>query len=163
MSTMSGTDKNLSNELSQAIQLMDKKQYPEALVLFQHILDTNKDGSNLSALSIAHKYISIIQHKSRKTDLGSSDVYLSAQVLLNQQKSQEALSLLDKVTASGKAKGLVLYLRSIAYAQLGSAEPCADALRQAMAEDPTVVFQWRLEPDAQEMRKNQLFAFADET
>ena len=154
--------KNLLDQLENAIKAVDSKRYEDAQTSLEALAVACKETGDNSIQSITQKYLSIVKRKKLLAKPRSADTMMDIQIELNRRNANQALSLIESQTETQRNKAKLLYLKSLAYAQKGNAEECSAALNSAITLDKNLVFLWRLEPDAQEMRKNQLFAFAEE-
>ena len=83
---------------------------------------------------------------------------LAAQLLLNEQEPAQALAVIEKALAADPDRAVLHYLNAVACAQLDEVQASADALAKAVALDPDVLFQFRLESDFDGLRQQAPFA-----
>jgi hypothetical protein len=154
--------KALVDQLEKAIKAIDSKKHEEAQSLLDTLSLSCRELGDTQIQSVTQKYLSILKRKKMLAQPRSSDAMMDIQIELNRRNSDQALSLINGESENQKNKAKLHYLKSLAFAQKGDADQCSLALNSAIGLDKNMVFLWRLEPDAQEMRKNQLFAFAEE-
>lgn len=152
----------LIDQLETAIKAVDSKKYEEAQSLLDILSLSSKELGDTAIQSVAQKYLSILKRKRMLAQPRPDDPMMDIQIELNRKNCDQALSLIAAQVENPQNKAKLHYLKSLAYAQKGDAEQCSSALKSAIGLDKNLAFLWRLEPDAQEMRKNQIFAFAEE-
>ncbi len=157
-----GPTKALTDPLNKVIMAVDAKKYDEAQDLLVALSQLCKESGDTQVQSVVHKYMSIIKRKKMLAEHRPADSMMDIQIELNRGRYDQALSLINSQIETHLNKAKLHYLKAIAFAQKGDAEQCKTSLDTAITADKNMVFLWRLEPDAEEMRKNQLFAFAEE-
>jgi len=156
-STSSAPDKSLEGMLSEALDLVEQKQYEKGLAALEGVRSEAVKQGRISLARTAGNYILALQARVRPVDDAAARPELAAQVLLNHGASDEALALLDKALKSHGQDARLFYLKATAHAQKDEAEPAAEAIRQAVALNQDFLHQFRLERDFDRIRSSASF------
>ena len=150
----------LADEFAKAVKLVDGQKYAEAVKALEHLAEEAKDVSLRRQI---HIYLELARAKAHPAKAASEEPEAEVQALLNHHSHAEALKSLAKALKAQPKKADLHYLKAVALAQAGEAEPCAEALKQAIALDKDTLYLFRLEPDFAEFRKSPVFAFTEES
>jgi len=156
-STSSAPDKGLEGMLSEAIDLVDKKQYEKGLAALEAVRAEAGRRGAISVARTAGNYFKAVQARTQPADDAVVQPELAAQVLLNHGAADEALVMLDKALKSHGQDARLHYLKATAHAQKDEAEPAAEAIRQAVALNQDFLHQFRLERDFDRIRSSASF------
>ncbi len=149
-----------AEELAKAIKLVDGQKYAEVVKALEHLAAEVHD---VSMKRQVRTYLELAKAKAHPAKAASEEPEVGVQVLLNRRDHAEALKAIAKALKADPKKADLHYLKAVALAQAGEAEPCAEALKQAIALDKDMLYLFRLEPDFAEFRKSPIFAFTEES
>jgi tetratricopeptide (TPR) repeat protein len=150
----------LAEELAKAVKLVDGQKYPEAIKALEGL---EAQATDVSMRRHIHTYLELARSKAHPAKAKGEEPEVEVQVLLNRHAHAEALKALEKALKAQPKKADLHYLKAVALAQAGHAEPCAEALKHAIALDRDTLYLFRLEPDFSEFRKSPIFAFTEES
>lgn len=143
----------LEARLGNAISLVEAGKPTAGEVLDALIAAASTQG-NVAIARTARNYRLALDRKLGEKPKPANTVASDAILLLNGQRPEEALPLLDAALAKNDAQAHLLYLRACALVQLSRLEDGAEALRKAFTLEPSLRFQYRLEPDFNPARRH---------
>ena len=152
-------DQTLEARFSQALDAYNAGSLQEAQAAFTAVME---EAGRAEAYRLGHSaqaYLKAIQTR-LETLQGplSPSQELSATVELNEAEPEAALARVDEALTARPDHAGLNYLKAVALAQLGEAQACADALAKALALDPGLIYQFRLEADFDGIRHTAPFA-----
>jgi len=157
--TTSAPAKGPEAKLSEALETLYAGQDAKALELLNGVCQEALEAGNLA---LARRARTALMSLARKGHHASKVVpapsEMTIQVHLNRGEAQEALSVAEKAIKTDQGHSCLHYLKAVALAQLGQAEPSAEALRQALALEPGLHHQFFLEKDFDSVRATSVFA-----
>ena len=144
---------------AEGLELFNAGKLEEAAKAFEFVQAEGVAQERLSMVHTARGYLTAIQARfAAKKDQAPISAELTAQLLLNQQDPDGALAIVVKALGTSPDRAVLHYLNAVACAQLDQIQESADALAKAVALDPDVLFQFRLESDFDGLRQQAPFA-----
>lgn len=156
-SAQSAPEKSLEALFSEALELMNQKQYDKAIAALEEVHVGAKNHGQVGMARSARNYIAGLQSRNEKKEEVSAGPELAAQILLNRGAADEALELLDKAVKVNGQDARLFYLKATAHAQKGEPDAAAEALKQAVALNQDFLHQFRLERDFDRVRSSASF------
>ena len=144
---------------SEALELFNAGNIEASAAALALVVTEATAQERLNLVHSARAYLAAIQtRRDAKLSAAPETAELTAQLLLNEQEPAQALELLEKALAADPDRAVLHYLNAVACAQLDQVQASADALAKAVALDPDVLFQFRLESDFDGLRQQAPFA-----
>ncbi len=154
------THAELEKLFSGALELVNQKQHDKAVAALERVASEAVQAGHVALARVAKNYLTALQvHSQPKADIKASPE-LEAQVLLNRGDWDQALALLEKALGGKAQDARLLYLKATALALKEDAPGSAEALKQAVALNPDLVHQFRLEKDFDRVRSAAPFVSA---
>lgn len=149
----------VERSFTEALALLNAGKLDAAATAFTQVQAEAMTQERLNLARTARGYLAAIEarrHAEAAPEAQAAE--MSATLLLNQKNPQEALEALDKGIKAMPERAALHYLKAVAHAQLGQIQESADALGKAAEFDADVIFQFRLEPDFDDIRHSGPFA-----
>lgn len=146
-------DATLEARLGDAISLAEAGKSGAAELLDALVADAAAAG-HVAIARTAGNYKAALERKLKGQPAPQNTVLSDAVLLLNGHRPEEALPLLEASLAKDAAQAHLQYLRACALVQLGRLDDGAEALRKAFSLEPSLRFQYRLEPDFNPARRH---------
>jgi tetratricopeptide (TPR) repeat protein len=156
-STNSAPDKNLEGRFSEALDLVNQKDYDNAIAALDALQSEAGKQGMVSLARSARNYITALRLRTQAKDEMPAVPALDAQLLLNCGAADEALALLDKALKTEGQDARLFYLKATAHAQKDEAEAAAEAIQQAVSLNQDFLHQFRLERDFDRIRSSASF------
>lgn len=150
-------DATLEARLGEAISQVEAGKTGAAELLDALIADAAAVG-HVAISRTASNYKAALERKQKGKATPQNTVLSDAVLLLNAHRPEEALPVLDAALAKDAGQAHLQYLRACALVQLGRLEDGAESLRTAFGLEPSLRFQYRLEPDFNPARRHAGFA-----
>jgi len=145
-----------AGRLAEALGLVDAGKLGEARIQLEQILAAATGEENLGLARTVRCYLAAVAR--RENDLipvEADQPEVQALLLINRSNPQGALECLGQVPVDS---GRLFYLKSLAQAQLDLVAEAAESLVRAIQLDPDFMFQYRMEPDFDQVRHSAPFA-----
>lgn len=150
-----------ASTLAKGLKLVEGGKHAEAVTLLEALIKEAEASGEWAIKRRAQVYLTLAQSHLHPAQTAAVDPMTELQAHLNRREHAAAQKVLDKLLKDQPGRGLLHYLRAVAFAQADQAEPAAEALKKALELDPDLVFLWHMEPDFAAMRKSPLFAFTE--
>jgi len=145
--------------LSEGLEQMNAGKLVAAGTAFKFVLGEAMTQERLGLVRTARGYLAAIEARLQEQDAAPAEIpEMSAQLLLNKKTPAAALEILDKALQALPERAVLSYLKAVAHAQLEQGQEAADALAKAVELDADFLFQFRLEPDFENLRHTGPFA-----
>jgi tetratricopeptide (TPR) repeat protein len=145
-------------QYSEAVEALRKSDYASAQALFQVVEAQRETEPELADRAATYGRICGRKLAPPPGEPGDGhEMYRRAVFLMNSDRIDEALTLLNRALVEDPTSVDVLYVRACAWALKGAAEKAVGDLRQAMAVDPKVRFQAVNDPDFEKIREEPAF------
>jgi len=145
-------------EYEASIKLLQAGDFAAARERFQGIAKSYPQESEMVERSRTYSKLCDQRLFIDPLDLNNADeCYYRAVILLNEQKAEEAVSLLDRALVQDPTSVRVLYARACAWALQKDADRAVSDLRSAIAGDPSVRFQAANDTDFERIREEPAF------
>jgi tetratricopeptide (TPR) repeat protein len=152
-------DQSLESVLQEGLEHFNGGRLAQAAQAFETVRTGAASRDLLNMSHAARGYLRAVQERIKdQTEPIPDSLELSAQLHLNQGHGEAALVILDKALAAQPERAILLYLKSLALAQLERVQESADALTAAAALEPDFLFQFRLDADFDAVRFSTPFA-----
>ncbi len=150
----------LAEEFGKAVKLFDAGKHGEAAKAFEALVAQAQEGGHWHLKRSAQGYLATCQRHTQTPKEPKRTPEVEAQMLLNGKDAEGAMKVLDKALKAHADHAKLHYLKAVALAQLDQEEPCAASLKAALDLDPDLTYQFRMEPDFEDMRDHPAFGFA---
>ena len=151
----------LAAAFSKALKLVEAGKHAEAAKALESLAVEAQAANDWPLKRRAQVYLALCESKLNPAKVGGVDPVTEIQACLNLRQIGEAIKLSDKALKSHPTKGVLHYLRAVAFAQAEKTEASAESLKRALELEADLVFQWHMEPDFNAIRKSPLFAFTE--
>jgi predicted Zn-dependent protease len=153
-----GHENALSDKLSAALELFHGKKLKEAGVALNGLLVEAREAGHFGLVRTIQMTLASLEARNDPPEGSVDSPSLLASVLINRREGEAALEVLDKALKTDGANPRLNFLKATALAQLGKAEPSAEALEKAITGDPGMQVLFCLERDFDAVRYNPAFA-----
>lgn len=143
---------------SEALGFLDAGDLAAASRAFTLVEEGAVAQDRLNLCRAARSYLAAIRARQEQGEAPQPAPEMAVQVLLNRKDPAAALAKADEALAAQPDRASLLYLKALACAQQGRAQESAEALARAVELDPSLLFQFRLEPDFDGVRHSGSFA-----
>ena len=151
----------LADAFAKAVKLVDSGKHAEAAKALETLMQQAQAAGDWTVKRRAQVYLALAESKLHPAKAASLDPVVEIQACLNRREADEALKQVEKALKGHPAKGILHYLKAVAFAQAENAEASADSLKKALELDGDLVYLWHMEPDFNGIRKSPLFAFTE--
>lgn len=142
---------------SQALVLLDAGKRDEGVKALEALERETTAAGKLGLARAIRVRLAALQAETGREAVEAAPA-LEAQVLLNRQNPEAALTVIDKGLKVKADDARLLYLKALAFAQQDSVEASAMALGEALKHEPTLIHQFRNERDFDHVRGEAAFA-----
>lgn len=150
----------LAEEFAKAVKLFEAGKHAEAGKAFEALIAKAQDAGQWHLKRSALGYFAVCERHTHAPKEPKRSPEAEAQMCLNAKDAEGALKVLDKAIKTHPDVAKLHYLKAVALAQLDQEEPCAASLKAALDLDADLTFQFRMEPDFEDMRDHPAFGFA---
>jgi len=157
-----GHENALGEKLSAALELFHGKKLKEAAAALNGLLSEAREAGNFGMVRTIQTTLANLEARADQPEGPKESPSLVASVLINRREGEAALEVLDKALKADGANPRLNFLKATALAQLGKAEPSAEALEKAIAGDPGMQVLFCLERDFDAVRYNPAFSAFEE-
>lgn len=152
---------NLVTEFAKAVKHVDSGKHADAVKVLTTLVEEAEAASAFALKRRAQVYLTIAQRHATPAKAADLNAVTEIQACLNRRETENAIQLAEKAIKASPSKGVLHYLRAVAFAQGDNVEGAADSLRRATELEPDLVYQWHMERDFDGVRKSTLFAFTE--
>lgn len=142
----------------QALELLRQGDFARARETFDTLAESGIDEPEL--IERARTYAQICEQRmtgEQAPPQNEREAFHQAVFLVNSDRLDEAVAVLDRVLTSDPTSVDHLYVRASAWAKQGKADRAVADLRQAILVEPTVRFQAINDPDFERIREDPTF------
>ena len=154
----SAAGQGLEAKLSEALETLQSGQEAKAQELLQSLgAEASEAGDFVMARRVRTALISLGRKSTNASRVAPASEEMSIQVHLNRGEAKEALALAEQCLKKDAQRSGYHYLKSLALAKLGEDVAAAEAMKQAVALEPGLLYQFRLEKDFDGVRATAAF------
>lgn len=153
-----GHENALGEKLGAALDLFHGKKLKEAAAALNGLLAEARETGHFGMVRTIQTTLASLEARADQSEGSKESPCLVASVLINRREGEAALEILDKALKTDGTNPRLNFLKATALAQLGKAEPSAEALEKAITGDPGMQVLFCLERDFDGVRYNPAFA-----
>jgi tetratricopeptide (TPR) repeat protein len=145
-------------EFEAAVKLFHKREFARAREQFRALLE--KHPTQREICDRARTFVQVCDRalsSSTPRLKDADDLYYQGVVFLNQRSLEDALRMFEKALAGDPGNEKVLYAQASALALSGRAEEAVEALRKAVAANPSNRIRAASDPDFEPLRDHATF------
>lgn len=150
----------LAEEFGKAVKQFEAGKHADAAKAFEGLIAKAQETGQWHLKRSAQGYLAICHRHTQAPKEPKRAPEVEAQMLLNAKDAEAALKVVDKALKAHPEMAKLHYLRAVALAQLDQEDPCAASLKTALELDSDLTYQFRMEPDFEDMRDHPAFGFA---
>lgn len=152
---------NLVSDFAKAVKLVDGGKHADAAKTLAALVEEAEAVGAFALKRRAQVYLAVAQRHASPAKAAELSAVTEIQACLNRREAEGAIQLAEKAIKATPSKGVLHYLRAVAFAQGDNAEGAADSLRKATELEPDLVYLWHMERDFDGVRKSPLFGFTE--
>jgi len=149
----------LEQVFSEGLAHLDSGDLVAATKAFTRVQEEAVRLDRLSLVRTARSYLAAIQARvEERCEASKETAEMAVQLLINRKEPEGALARVAPAIQAAPDRASLHYLKALAHAQLGQTQESAEALSRAVELDPDLLYQFRMEPDFEEVRHSGPFA-----